>query len=147
MSFFFKQVQEVQLRKDQELLNHQLQRAVLGRSGLNTKADIKSGVGHKTRIVKQPVDTNAWHKILSKEIAKHRKVRRRLGSCRAQKLSRSHRRGYSTPVFLTLSLLSLSLSRLAGASQAEAIDRREEGGQRRVDGAARFFTRFTRGGP
>ncbi len=68
------QVQEVQLRKDQELLNHQLQKAVLGRSGLNTKADIKSGVGHKTRIVKHPVDTNAWHKILSKEIAKHRKV-------------------------------------------------------------------------
>ena len=110
MSFFFKQVQEVQLRKDQELLNHQLQRAVLGRSGLNTKADIKSGVGHKTRIVKQPVDTNAWHKILSKEIAKHRKVRRRLGSCRAQKLSRSHRRGYSTPVFLTLSLVLVLVS-------------------------------------
>lgn len=80
VAFFFfailshEQVQEVQLRKDQELLNHQLQKAVLGRSGLNTKADIKSGVGHKTRIVKHPVDTNAWHKILSKEIAKHRKV-------------------------------------------------------------------------
>lgn len=69
------QVQEVQLKKEQELLNHQLQKAVLGRSLLNTKADIKSGVGHKARVVKQPVDTNAWHKILSKEIAKHRKVR------------------------------------------------------------------------
>ncbi|XP_046449237.1 coiled-coil domain-containing protein 40-like [Daphnia pulex] len=67
------QVQEVQLRKDQELLNHQLQKAVLGRSVLNTKADIRTGVGHKTRIVKEPVDSNAWHKILSKEIAKRRK--------------------------------------------------------------------------
>ncbi|KAI9562849.1 hypothetical protein GHT06_010304 [Daphnia sinensis] len=67
------QVQEVQLRKDQELLNHQLQKAVLGRSGLNTKADIKTGVAHKTRIVKEPVDSNAWYKILSKEITKRRK--------------------------------------------------------------------------
>lgn len=65
-----------QLKKDQELLNHQLQKAVLGRSGLNAKADIKSGIGHKARIVRQPVDTNAWHKVLSKEIAKSRKVRR-----------------------------------------------------------------------
>lgn len=74
MFWCLQKVQEVQLRKDQELLNHQLQKAVLGRSVLNTKADIKTGVGHKTRIVKEPVDSNAWHKILSKEIAKRRKV-------------------------------------------------------------------------
>lgn len=91
--FYPNKVQEVQLRKDQELLNHQLQKAVLGRSVLNTKADIRTGVGHKMRIVKEPVDSNAWHKILSKEIAKRRKVRqfgRDGGSyCRkAQKLSR-----------------------------------------------------------
>lgn len=85
-----KKVQEVQLRKDQELLNHQLQKAVLGRSVLNTKADMRTGVGHKTRIVKEPVDSNAWHKILSKEIAKRRKVRQ-FGAVvlsEAQKLSR-----------------------------------------------------------
>jgi hypothetical protein len=81
--FYPHKVQEVQLRKDQELLNHQLQKAVLGRSVLNTKADIRTGVGHKTRIVKEPVDSNAWHKILSKEIAKRRKVRQfgRDGGC------------------------------------------------------------------
>lgn len=73
--YMLQKVQEVQLRKDQELLNHQLQKAVLGRSGLNTKADIKTGVAHKTRIVKDPVDSNAWYKILSKEITKRRKVR------------------------------------------------------------------------
>lgn len=62
------------MKKDQEMLNYQLQKAVLGRSGLNMKADIKSGVGHQTRVVQQPVDANAWHKILSKSIAKRRKV-------------------------------------------------------------------------
>ena len=56
------------------MLNHQLQKALFGRPLLNAKADIKAGVDHKTRVVRQPVDANAWHKILSKEIAQKRKV-------------------------------------------------------------------------
>lgn len=72
------QVQETQLKKDQEMLNHQLQKALFGRPLLNAKADIKAGVDHKTRIIRQPVDANAWHKILSNEIAQKRKASRPL---------------------------------------------------------------------
>lgn len=67
-------VQEVQLKKEQEVLNYQLQKMVSSRSALNVKADLKVGPGHRTRVVQQPVDANAWHKILSKEIAHRQKV-------------------------------------------------------------------------
>ena len=67
-------VQEVQLKKEQEMLNHQLEKAVLGRSGLNVKADLKAGVGHKTRTISQPVDTSSWYKLLSKTNHQRNKV-------------------------------------------------------------------------
>ena len=64
----------MQLKKEQEILNHQLQKAVLGRSGLNVKADLKAGIGHKTRTIRQPIDSHPWHKLLSKANAQRNKV-------------------------------------------------------------------------
>lgn len=63
------------MKKEQEMLNYQLEKAVLGRSGLNDKADLKTGVGHKTRTIRQPVDTSSWYKLLSKTNNQRNKVR------------------------------------------------------------------------
>ena len=75
-------MRQTQLQKEQESLNHQLEKIILGRSLLNCKADLKGGFAHRTRTIQKPVDGNAWHKILSNQLANQRKVRNSLFSLR-----------------------------------------------------------------
>ena len=70
---YYLQVEDNQLRREQESINHQLLKTVSDRFTLNAKADVK-GIGHTTRVLRRAVETNAWHKILAKEMAQRRKV-------------------------------------------------------------------------